>query len=98
MSEPITLAIIAVASPIIIGVLKELLAAKKVKTDSAERQNEFLNKQLQEFRAYHEQQMDLWRTRYEKARDELVLMREQKLLLEWEQQRRNEADEAEEAD
>lgn len=96
LSEPVILAIIAVSSPIIVGVVKELLGARKIRAEgvaaslqTSEKQNEFLHKQLEEFRKYHEDSMDKWRDRYEKLRDKFDAEREKVIRLETRHEFRN---------
>lgn len=102
MSEAVIIALIAIASPIIVGLAKEILASRKVKADGLisslathEKHNEFLNHHLQEFRTYHEQQMDAWRERYEKLQTENTELREKALRLEFQLERAKEAAECE---
>lgn len=102
MSESIILAIIAIASPIIVGIVKALLGARKVKVDSGVQElqthtshNEFLHRQLETFRKYHEQQMDNWRTRYDTLKDKYAEEQRKTMRLEFELERMKEAAQSE---
>lgn len=102
MSESVIIALIALISPLLVGLAKELFSARKAKMDSEnatlsthEKSNEFLNKELQAFRTYHEQQMDAWRARYDKLQGEYYSEREKVIRLEFQLQLAREAREHE---
>jgi len=64
-SESIVLALVAVSSPILVGVVKELLGAKKLKSELKFAETKSLNEQLEAFRRHHETQMSAWMDKYE---------------------------------
>ena len=82
-------AIVAVTAPIIVGLVKEFLSARKIKVhaslveaETMEKRNEFLDGQIDTFRKHHEAQMDAWRDRYEILRDKYELEKEKVIRLE----------------
>lgn len=88
MPESIVLAIIAISSPLIVGLVKEFIAGRKAaaaadqgNTRTLEQQNEFLHRQLDEFRKDHEAQMGAWLERYETLRNRFEEEREKTIRL-----------------
>lgn len=102
MSESVIIALIALVSPLLVGLAKELFSARKAKMESEsaslsthEKSNEFLTLQLQAFREYHEKKMDEMRGKYDDLQGRYWLEHEKVIRLEFQLQLAKEAREQE---